>query len=192
MGMKPAWAAVVFGGLLAAAACTSAKSPEERPEGFATPEHHPVTAELVVEHASIQPGGSTRLGVHFEMEKGWHIYGKEPGDAGLPTKITWASSPEGVASFGPIRWPPYKEFRDPGNIRTFGYSAAVVLSSPLTLTPVIHRSFETLLLHAHVQWLACKDICIPGSADLELALPVSAAPPAFSTHAQLFEHTDAP
>ncbi|MBI3009634.1 MAG: hypothetical protein HYY57_01435, partial [Candidatus Omnitrophica bacterium] len=43
---------------------------------------HPVTASLIAEHASIQPGGQTRIGVHFEMEEGWHIYAQDPGDAG--------------------------------------------------------------------------------------------------------------
>ena len=167
-----------------------AESPKGRPSGFAAPQEQPVTAELITEHASIQPGGQTRIGVHLEIEEGWHIYAKDPGDAGLPTKITWTSSPEGVTSFGPIHWPPYKEFRDPGNIRTFGYSTAVVLSSSITLTPVIHRSFETLLLHAHVQWLACKEICLPGKARLELSLQVSANSPVLSTHAELFDYTN--
>ena len=70
-----------------------------RPSGFASPEAHPVTVELITEYASIQPGGQTKIGVHFDLEEGWHIYAKDPGDAGLPTKVIW----KGPASvkFGP-------------------------------------------------------------------------------------------
>ena len=177
-------------GVLLAAACGQA---EERPGAglspFAAPEEQPVQAELIAEHASIQPGGATRIGVHFEIEEGWHIYAQDPGDAGLPTQITWTVPTNATVS--ELHWPPHHEFLDPGDIRTFGYSGTTVLYSTLTYrqagvagTPILE-----LPIQASVKWLACKELCIPGRADLSLALPVSDAPPAFSTHAQLFEHT---
>ena len=167
-------------------ATAAGKEPgSERLTGFATVERQPVTAELIVEHASIQPGGKTRIGVHFEIENGWHIYAKDPGEAGLPTKITW-SAPAGV-SFGELMWPTPERFLDPGDIHTSGYTGAVVLSSDLSVGAV---NEQTLPIRANVKWLACKDVCIPGSADLELTLPVSPNPPAASTHAELFDRTN--
>lgn len=165
----------------------------EQPSGraapaMAQPAWHPVTAELVAEHASIQPGGSTRIGVLFDLEEGWHIYYKEPGDAGLPTQIDW-SAPFG--SFGPLEWPAPHEFLDPGDIRTSGYEGLLVLTSRFTVPAEWDKSPPNPVpIAATVKWLACREICIPGSADLELMLPISDDPPAFSTHAQLFEHTD--
>ncbi|MBI4342012.1 MAG: hypothetical protein HY599_01450 [Candidatus Omnitrophica bacterium] len=149
-----------------------------------------VKTELITEHASIQPGGKTRVGVHFEIEEGWHIYAKEPGDAGLPTKITW-SGPAAV-SFGPLEYPSPQQFIDPGDIRTNGYSGSVVLYSAITFNPLRRTDggpYEDLPLRARVQWLACKDVCIPGKTELELSLPVSANPPVHSTHAEFFDHT---
>ena len=169
----------------AAEGAGTGKKPEVKSfKGFAANTEQPVTAELIAEHASVQPGSETRIGVHFDMKEGWHIYGREPGDAGLPTKIAW-TVPPGFKT-GPLQWPPAQEFTDAGNIRTFGYSGAVVLAS--TLKYVASR--ESLIeapIHAHVEWLACKDICLPGSADLDLTLPVTSQPPARSARAELFD-----
>ncbi len=166
----------------------SGKEPSvQPPAGFARGEDRLVTAELIAEHASVQPGGATRVGVRFDLEEGWHIYAQEPGDAGLPTKIAW-SGPAGV-SFGPLSWPTPERFDDPGNITTFGYSGTVVLASPLAVSPNV-TDHQPLAIEAKVSWLACKELCIPGSATLALSLPVSTATPTFSAHNELFEHPD--
>jgi len=154
---------------------------------FAEPEEQPIIATLVAEHVAIQRGsGSTRIGVLFEIEDGWHIYAQDPGDAGLPTSVTW-SGPSGV-SFGPLQWPPPHEFLDPGDIRTFGYAKEVLLASTLSLQGAaeIYYISGTLPLKAKVSWLACREVCIPGKADLKLALPLSPDPPTPSPHAHLF------
>lgn len=157
--------------------------------GFAEPDEHPVTPTLIAEHASIQPGGATRVGVLFEIEEGWHIYAQDPGDAGLPTKVTWSGSER--LSFGPLQWPEPHEFLDPGDIRTFGYKEQVLLASTLALQGAaeIFYGAGDIPIRADVTWLACKDICIPGKADLDLVLPFSVDPPAPSTHAPLFAST---
>jgi len=143
----------------------------------------PVTAELIAEHESIQPNGMTRVGVLFTLADGWHIYAEEPGDAGLPTRVMWSVPAE--ATVGPLRWPTPKAFLDPGKIQTFGYDRAVVLASDLTAFSVSGES--SLWVAARTTWLACKDICIPGSANLELRLPVSSGAPTRSSSAHLFD-----
>ena len=175
-------------GVLLAAACGRAEEPPGAGlSPFAASEEQLVRAELIAEHASIQPGGTTRIGVHFELEEGWHIYADPPGDAGLPTKIDW-TVPNGL-SVGPLQWPPAQELEDPGDIRTFGYTGTVVLYSTLSYQ-AWRDAYQSILVKATVKWLACKALCVPGSAELGLSLPVSADPPVFSTHAQLFEHTE--
>ena len=177
----------VIAGLAMSAWAAGEKPAAKQPAAFPAPEGpSAVSAELIAEHASVQPGGSTRIGVHFDLDEGWHIYAKESGDAGLPTKIEW-SVPSGV-TVGPLEWPAHQEFVDPGDIRTFGYAGTVVLASRLTLKPS-NNPPTTIPIHATVKWLACKELCVPGSAELDLSLPVSAEPPALSTHAELFEHT---
>jgi thiol:disulfide interchange protein DsbD len=139
--------------------------------GLAEPEHHPVTATVITEHASIL----------FELEEGWHIYAKEPGDAGLPTKVAW-SAPEGIV-LGALEWPAPQTFAESGDIKTYGYTGAVVLASTLT-TPM--DAATAITLQAKVTWLACKEICLPGSAALELTLPVRAEAPQASPDAAHF------
>lgn len=167
----------------------------EEPSGkatasFAQSQEQPVKAELVAEHTSVQPVGQTRVGVSFNIQEGWHIYAEHPGDAGLPTKVTW-KGPSWV-SFGPLNWPTPERFQEPGATKTFGYRGAVLLQSTLTcrLAGVAGNWPVPMSVGAHVEWLACKNICVPGEADLTIPLPVSNDPPALSTHAELFEHTN--
>ncbi|MBI4597888.1 MAG: hypothetical protein HY737_05750 [Candidatus Omnitrophica bacterium] len=163
------------------AATDADESPSKEPD-VAAP--HPVNAELIAEHTTIQPGGATRVGVRFTIEPGWHIYYETPGDAGLPTKIEW-SAPSGCW-FGPLQWPNPKRFMDPGNIKTFGYEKDVTLISELRYQTV-RDAYTELPLNATVSWLACKELCIPGQASLDLTLPVSPEPPARSPRAAVFD-----
>ena len=149
----------------------------------------PVTAELIAGHASVQPGGKTRVGIYFNIEPGWHIYAQDPGDAGLPTKAIWTSLlPSGAYIETPPQWPPAQTFIDPGDIHTFGYSGTLLLAA--TLNTMAQISVTEISVTAHVEWLACREICLPGKADLELMLPVSTTPPALSPHAKLFASTN--
>ena len=153
---------------------------------FSASKRQPVKAQLIVEHGSVPPGGSTRIGVRFELEDGWHIYTKDPGDAGLPTSVVWFGSPE--ISFGPIQWPAFKKFVDPGDIKTNGYTGTVVLPSTVQVASTVPVGVP-LTIRATMKWLACKDICLPGSTTTELSLPVSDKPQALSADAKLFEQS---
>ena len=150
---------------------------------FAQPEEQAVNATLIAEHASIQPGGATRIGVLFELEEGWHIYARDPGDAGLPTTVVWSGA-TGV-SFGPLQWPTARALTDPGDIRTFGYTGSVLLFSTMTAPLAGTQPFS---IRAKVTWLACNDLCVPGSAELALLLPLTDREPLPSSHAELFPH----
>ena len=181
----------VLGLILAAAMCLAVNAADQQPaapsHGFAVPKIKPVKAVAIAEQTSIQPGGHSRIGILFELEKGWHIYARDPGDAGMPTKVEWA--PVNGVSFGFLRYPPVEEFLDPGEIKTHGYTGAAVLTTPI----VVNRSVAAgtnLTLKAHAEWLACRDICLPGSADLILRLPVRAEEPAQSAHAELFDQVN--
>ena len=181
MANRSAWR-LAFPLLLVAAltACgRQGKAADDRPAGL-----EQVRPELIAQHASIQPGGTTRVGVHFDIAPGWHIYYNVPGDAGLATSIAWSSSRE--AQFGPLFWPPPEHFLDPGDIHTQGYTGAVTLSSELKVKSSAALG-SSVPVHAKVAWLACKEQCIPGHAALDLALPIGAKPPVSSTHAELFD-----
>lgn len=178
------WAAVALAGLCAAAGARAIAA--DLPAAFVNTESEAVTPSIIAEHESIQAEGKTRVGVLFEIEDGWHIYGKKPGDAGLPTKVRWIV-PRGV-EVGTLSWPAPLEFNDPGDIKTFGYSHEVVLASELRLTDKAKLD-KPVQVVAQVEWLACSDICVPGKTELQYSLPVSDEYPSPSDNANLFDHT---
>ena len=128
-----------------------------------------VTARLVTEHDAIAPGQPFVAALVLRPDRGWHSYWQVPGDTGLPTRIEWRL-PEG-AKAGPIQWPAPERIAF-GELTNYGYHGEVVL--PMTIVPgpglVPGDAFE---LAGRARWLVCDDVCIPGSAELALALPVS-------------------
>jgi thiol:disulfide interchange protein/DsbC/DsbD-like thiol-disulfide interchange protein len=146
---------------------------------LAPPLEDPVTARLVAETGSIASGETVWVALHLEMRPGWHVYWRNPGDSGLPTEIAW-TLPPGLAA-GEIAWPTPERFVV-DKIGNYGYAGAVDLLVPLTATAgpkaADPKPGDVAPIAAHASWLACSDICIPGEADLSLALPVTAAPAA--------------
>jgi thiol:disulfide interchange protein DsbD len=53
----------------------------------------------------------------------------------------------------------------------FGYEGEILLLTTLT-PPVDLKAGSNVVLAARGDWLICKDVCIPGGADLKLELPV--------------------
>lgn len=131
-----------------------------------------VSARLLPSQTSIVPGQPFEVGLLLEMAPGWHTYWEYSGDAGLPTKIAW-TLPAGFQS-GPIQWPAPHLMVEPGEIWTYGYDGKVLLITTI-IPPADLPAGKTITLRARASWLTCKDMCIPGSAELELKLPVAAA-----------------
>jgi thiol:disulfide interchange protein DsbD len=134
-----------------------------------------VRAELVADVAGVAPARPFKLGVLFRMEPGWHIYWKDPGDAGLATSIRFGV-PEGFRA-GELRWPVPKSWVLPGEIRSIGYEESVLLAARVE-PPAGLEPGSKAPVAAEVRWLACKEVCIPGRASLKLELPVQEAPSA--------------
>ncbi|HVP17597.1 MAG TPA: thioredoxin family protein [Spirochaetia bacterium] len=133
-----------------------------------------VEAGIAAENTSIQPGRAFTAAIHFRMAPGWHIYGQDPGDTGLPTTVSW-DLPKGFA-VGDLAWPPPQRFVSQGST-SYGYEGEVSLLARMT-PPSDLASPGKATIRAHVGWLACRIECTPGRADLALALPVTSAAPA--------------
>jgi thiol:disulfide interchange protein/DsbC/DsbD-like thiol-disulfide interchange protein len=138
------------------------------------PIEDPVKARLVAETGTIAPGQTVWAALRLETRPGWHVYWRNPGDAGLPTEIAWTLPPGFTA--GEIVWPTPERFVV-DTIGNYGYEGAVDLLIPIT-APADARPGGAAPVNAHATWLACADICIPGEAELALALPVAPAPAA--------------
>ncbi|MEM1037384.1 MAG: protein-disulfide reductase DsbD domain-containing protein [Pseudomonadota bacterium] len=133
------------------------------------------TVELVSERAVAVPGETFYLGLSFELEDKWHIYWKNPGDAGLPPEIRWPdrTPPEALSDVGEFAWPtPDLLEVEPGLIMDYGYSDQVVLAFPVTLTEGADGPVEIAM---RVDYLICYDVCIPESVDLRMLQSVGSA-----------------
>lgn len=148
--------------LLVVAALLGARSAQAEP---VRSDH--VEAELVAENTSLQPGGENWVALRIVPEPGWHVYWRNPGDSGLPTSLNW-TLPTAVTA-GDIVWPhPQREAL--GNIVNYGYTEETLLLVPLE---VAAEAVSPVELKAKAKWLVCKDLCIPGSAELSLGLPLA-------------------
>jgi thiol:disulfide interchange protein DsbD len=122
---------------------------------------------LILSADTAKPGDTILAGVDLKMEPGWHTYWKNPGAAGMATKIEW-QLPPGVTA-GDIQWPlPGK--LPPAEVTTYGYADEVILLVPLKLAADLKPG--PLDLKAKVSWLECKEACVPGSGDIEATLNI--------------------
>ena len=129
-----------------------------------------VSIDLVSEVEAIVPGQPFTVGLHFVMDDHWHVYWRNPGDAGIPPKITW-NLPDGFTA-GEIQWPtPERIYVDP--LTNYGYDGELLL--PVEITPPSNLTpGSSISLTGKAEWLVCKIACIPGEAQLSLDLSVTA------------------
>ena len=130
-----------------------------------------VAARLVSESGSVAPNTVLWTDIHLDIKPGWHVYWRNPGDAGLPTAADWRLPPD--FSAGAIEWP-VPEWFVVGDLANFGYEKTADLLVPIK-TP--QSPGATTALAAHVSWLVCADICIPGETDVTLNLPSGTGAP---------------
>lgn len=165
---------------------SSASALDVPPEAFAVgavDEGNPrAETRLIVDRAAVEVGEEFRVGILFDLDPEWHVYGADPGEAGLPTSIIWKSD---GAQVGDTLWPTTESFLDPsGRIETTGYSERVVLESDATVTAL----GEMLRLTAEVDYLACRIKCLPGSARLVRDIPIGTSQPAGDQVLALFDN----
>lgn len=93
-----------------------------------------------------------KLVVTINHDEGWHTYWKNPGDAGIASTFKFSQETKAY------EWPAPKKYVEAGDILTIGYGG------------VKHFFFEEIKapLSLQVGVLICKDICIPGEANLKL------------------------
>jgi len=133
--------------------------------------------ELLSESSTLTPGKPVTLGLHFTMDKGWHIYWINPGDAGLATSATF-KLPMGFKA-GKMLWPLPQVISLP-SVTDFGYENETLLMVPVTV-PKNLKPGETFKFSANVQWLVCNEICVPGEEKVTLEIPVASEPTSVST-----------
>ena len=129
-----------------------------------------VTVEMVSAGPEIAAGGAQTLAFVFSMEDGWHVYWKNAGFAGFPPKATW-TLPKGFTA-GDLEFPA-PERLPLDTAADYGYEDSAVYPAVLTAGKNARPGEATIA--AHLSWLVCKQVCVPGRADLALKLRVVAA-----------------
>ncbi|MEX2207982.1 MAG: thioredoxin family protein [Myxococcota bacterium] len=130
-----------------------------------------VEARLYVESDTVQPGQKFRLGVLLSLDRGWHVYWRNSGQSGIPTKLEWAID---GAEVGPIQWPFPAVFREAdGFITTYGYAREVLLLQDAVFAPGVQGEIEALV---DAEFLVCEVQCIPGEVHLRRTIRVDDAP----------------
>lgn len=125
-----------------------------------------VHVQLIAPEAQFHPG-INNVGLYFKLEPGWHVYWKNPGDAGEPPHIKWTNSPG--FSAGSLEFPIPKRL-PLGPLMDFGYEDEVVF--PFHANVGADASGPAVL-HAKVDWLVCRGSCIPEKTELEISRPIA-------------------
>ena len=162
--------------LLAMAADTDA-DPAADPAATDWVENDFGRSRLVAAYESAGPAGSgpVLLAWQVALDDDWKTYWRTPGEAGLPPVFDFAGSINLEAA--EIRFPLPERFELFG-IETYGYGGSVTL--PIAVTR--QEDGGALKLAATVDYMVCKDICVPLQESYTLTLEPAVGAQVFSAH----------
>jgi len=107
------------------------------------------------------------VGLEFSLEPGWHTYWRYPGEAGIPPQITVDLS-DNLASHE-VLYPVPERYSD-GFSNSIVYHDGIVL--PLRVYP--EDTGRPVRISVDLFFGICKEICVPGDAQLILDLDADA------------------
>jgi thiol:disulfide interchange protein DsbD len=134
-----------------------------------------LSVQMVVPPAQIYPGQNFTAGLYFKLAPGWHVYWINAGDSGEPPVIHW-NLPAGITP-GAMQFPAPRRL-PLGPLMDFGYENEVLFPIPMRVAPDSKPAGSTATLAAKVNWLVCREVCIPGKAALSVDRPAFPSAPA--------------
>jgi DsbC/DsbD-like thiol-disulfide interchange protein len=127
-------------------------------------------------------GASYLAGVEIVLAEGWKTYWRMPGDAGVPPVFDWTGSAN-VASVK-VLYPAPKRMAEAGG-QVIAYKGSVLF--PVEVTP--QEPGKPVGLKLTLELGICREICIPATANFDLAIvpgqPGPAAPQIAAALAQV-------
>ncbi len=173
----------------AALLCAGGAGADEAPEPAAL-----VTVSATTSLYRNDPGAGVSgfVEVRFVMADGWHIYWRNPGESGSPTKLT-LTLPDGVTA-GALRWPAPQRMVAGGDVLDYVYAGETTILVPFRSS----RGLGNQPIPVHADWFVCnEDKCLIGAGDTEATvtaptdlstahatatrLPAPLPPPGFAT-----------
>ena len=124
------------------------------------------------------------LGLQMDLDEGWHIYWRSPGEAGMPPTLSIEPGSENVAA-AEFLWPAPQQSIEQGELVTRTYAGNVLLPVRLHL----EQPGRPATLAAGIDYQVCDQICIPVRVDARLHVPAGTAAP--SSHARPIAEAEA-
>ncbi|MFV0339811.1 MAG: protein-disulfide reductase DsbD domain-containing protein, partial [Parachlamydiaceae bacterium] len=150
-------------------------------------ESAPAAVQLIAENELIAPGDTFRVLISFELDPSWHLYWKNPGDAGMAPTVEWQLPPS--VTLVSEEWPVPQKFDHEGLI-TFGYAETLPLMATLRLDP--HFQGNEVEFQTAVSWVICsQDTCLPGSQALSYKVSVGKGSQKGDLNKKVFADADA-
>jgi len=126
-----------------------------------------VKAWMATEGVPVEAGKPFTATIVLDLEPGSAHLLAVSGDTGLPPKVTW-HLPEGWTA-GPIAFSVPHQFSEPGDMIVYGYEKQQLLRATITPLKDLPKN-QVYDLKASLTWLACKELCVPGSAEVSLRI----------------------
>lgn len=132
-----------------------------------------VNATIITDKDIMSSKSSLYVLIKLEMKNDWHTYWRNPGDAGLPTKIKW-KLPNGY-NHKILAWTTPTKFNY-SNLLQYGYNKTAYIK-----VKIYPENYENKNLGNNfefgIEWLACKDLCVPELVEFKFYIPVEERDP---------------
>lgn len=135
-------------------------------------DHEPVSVRLVAPYRSALAGETLWLGFDVRLQKGWHIYWKNSGDAGFPPVMELEAAPP--LADAELLFPAPRRYPLAGGLVAIGYEDRVIYPIRARLP---ESDADILELTGSFDYLVCEEDCIPFHDELRLTLPLGEAVP---------------
>lgn len=128
-----------------------------------------VTISMVPEFTAVVPGMPQRVALRFQVEPGWHVYWKNPGESGVATTARWTLPPGFTVDS--LSYPTPARL-DVAGVVTHIHEGDVVFVTTFRPPPQDRLTAHDSRLTASARFGVCKDVCYAGQATLSVTLPV--------------------
>jgi len=137
--------------------------------------------DLVNLTPEIKPGQTALIAARFRCDPHFHIYWKNPGDAGQAPSVTWSDKAGTTTS--EFIWPG-PGLLDQAGVMNFVYEAESLI---LIKVSIPDSARGDLLLKGKIEWLECDDAgCYPHEKEVTLALKVGGQNDAYKYDPKLY------
>ncbi len=127
-----------------------------------------ISVEIVSAAPKLELGKDNLFAVKIVLSKGWHIYWKNPGDAGEPTILEITTNLPNQSIIEPEY--PIPLYKNTSGIITLEYRNTVYFPFSITIPENFNK--DTLEIKLNAKWLVCRQVCIPGKTVVTKRIPL--------------------